>query len=119
MNRFAGLLVQAPTRRLLLLRRSTWERRRGTWESPGGHVDPGERAVDAAVREFREETGYENDIRSISAFHGDGKYTLFRGLIPFEFRPELSDEHDDFAWVMADRLPRNAHPGLRDALLYY
>jgi len=31
--------------------------RNGNWTIPGGGVDPGERAWDVAVREFREETG--------------------------------------------------------------
>jgi 8-oxo-dGTP pyrophosphatase MutT (NUDIX family) len=32
-------------------------RRLGLWLQPGGHVDPGERPADAAVREANEETG--------------------------------------------------------------
>lgn len=40
-------------------------RRRGL-EYPGGHIDPGESACAAAVREFREETGYYvSHIRAI------------------------------------------------------
>ena len=29
----------------------------GRWSLPGGHIEPGERARDAALREFAEETG--------------------------------------------------------------
>lgn len=33
---------------------------RQTWEVPGGHIEPGESALDAAVRELQEETGAED-----------------------------------------------------------
>lgn len=30
---------------------------RDTWEAPGGHIEPGETAIEAAARELQEETG--------------------------------------------------------------
>lgn len=43
---------------VLLIRRGTAPRI-GEWSFPGGRIEPGERAADAALRELREETGVE------------------------------------------------------------
>lgn len=46
---------------VLLIRRGT-PPMLGEWSLPGGRIEPGERAVDAALRELREETGVEAEI---------------------------------------------------------
>jgi 8-oxo-dGTP diphosphatase len=46
---------------VLLIRRGT-PPREGEWSIPGGRIEWGERAVDAALRELREETGCEGEI---------------------------------------------------------
>ena len=46
---------------VLLIRRGK-PPRLGEWSLPGGRIEPGERAVDAALRELREETGVEAEI---------------------------------------------------------
>jgi len=46
---------------VLLIRRGK-PPRLGEWSLPGGRIEPGEAAVDAALRELREETGVEVDI---------------------------------------------------------
>jgi 8-oxo-dGTP diphosphatase len=42
---------------------------RGLWSLPGGHIEPGEAARAAALREVREETGVEADIAGLLDIH--------------------------------------------------
>jgi 8-oxo-dGTP pyrophosphatase MutT (NUDIX family) len=53
--------------RLLLVRRCD----SGTWELPGGRVDVGESAVDAAVRETAEETGVRVVVTGFAGLFSD------------------------------------------------
>jgi len=54
--KLAALAVVIRERQVLLVKRGN-EPDAGLWGFPGGHVDLGEAAIDAAVRELREETG--------------------------------------------------------------
>ena len=51
-------------------------RDRQTWEIPGGHIEPGESAMEAAARELQEETGATDfTLQPVcwhSAWHSDG-----------------------------------------------
>lgn len=49
---------------VLLIRRGR-PPRQGDWSLPGGRIEPGERAMDAALRELREETGVEAEITGL------------------------------------------------------
>src|SRR5688572_19592039 len=41
----------------------------GIWSLPGGHIEPGERAMAAAQREVKEETGVEAELLGLADVH--------------------------------------------------
>lgn len=41
----------------------------GLWSFPGGHIEPGEKAMDAARREVHEETGVVAEIQGVLDIH--------------------------------------------------
>jgi len=64
--------VRDLTGRLLLVRRCDT----GEWELPGGHVDPGESAAAAAVRETAEESGITVQITGLSGLYTDPGHVI-------------------------------------------
>ena len=84
--------------------------RKGYWEFPKGHVDPGETEEEAAIREVREETGL-NDVKIVSGFKVKIKYTYSKDgkKYPKEVvfflmkaepkRVEVSEEHTGYVWL--------------------
>lgn len=67
---FAG--VRDLTGRILLVRRCDT----GDWELPGGHVDPGESASDAAIRETAEESGMTVEITGLVGIYTDPGHVI-------------------------------------------
>jgi 8-oxo-dGTP diphosphatase len=55
-------------RQVLLIERAKGALK-GRWSLPGGHIEPGERAKAAALRETREETGVEAEIGGLVDIH--------------------------------------------------
>jgi lipoyl(octanoyl) transferase len=98
--------------------------RGGFWQPVTGHVEPGESAQSAALREVAEETGAHWDIRSLDYRHafGLGKasppqlreetafFAHWEGQVP-----RLSNEHTASAWVpFARALELLPFAGLRE-----
>ena len=96
----------------LLLRRSPAVRCTGAWESVHGHIETGERSVDAALRELKEETGlapvrlYNLSRAEFFYLHRTDEVALipaFGCVVDPAAAVALSAEHDDHRWVAIDQ----------------
>ena len=92
------------------------------WTLPGGGVEPGEHPADGAVREVKEETGYDVRLSSLlgvdsavlpTSQHGDAMQALrilYRAEITGgELAVELEGTTDDVAWHPIASIPQLRH----------
>ena len=63
----SGVILRNDNGRVLLMRRANED----TWRIPGGGLEPGESWTDAALRECREETGWEARIDELLGIYSD------------------------------------------------
>jgi 8-oxo-dGTP pyrophosphatase MutT (NUDIX family) len=107
----AGLIAVCPeTGRFLLLKRREDIEYPGYWNLPGGSFDEKDKYPKiTAIREFREETGYNGIVKiSKSPLYIDRSNCLdfytYVGILPWEFIPYLKgecargDESLDYGW---------------------
>lgn len=96
----AGVCVLARnTGRVLMLQRaydkSGKDPAAGTWEFPGGHIEEGETPLEAAKREWSEETGMEFPRGSLKGFWDSGIYRGFVWSIPSESQLTINQPHGE------------------------
>lgn len=116
----AGILFQAKDGRVLLVRRSAEGDHAGEWSLPGGKLEDGETAEQAAAREVREELGVNpaaikgvGPLRLLARTQEGGvDWTTYRVSVPEAFSVKLNGEHDLADWVPLDSLPAPLHPGM-------
>jgi dATP pyrophosphohydrolase len=113
---------------VLLLRRSEGESvYPGMWQIVTGTMQEGERAIDTAQREVREETGLTPRalwvVPAVNAFyepHHDEVHLIpvFAAQVDVEAGVTLSGEHDRYAWVGPSEAVRQLPwPGQRRSVL--
>ena len=104
----------------VLLTRRSIEPGRGLWTFPGGFVDFGETATDAAIRETFEETGLAVELTGLL-----NVFTYPAAPIIIVYRARVTagtlttcDENDALAWVAPTAIPWGelAFPSTREAL---
>lgn len=141
--RAAGIMFLDPDGNVLFLRRAGVDQT-GTWAFPGGHIEEGETADQAAVREVKEETDFTVDPHALRTHARRIKpvlsdvvtdvdqpldagpatlpppplvdFTTFLMQVPEQFVPTLNEEHDGYVWAKVQEPPSPLHPGCRIAL---
>jgi 8-oxo-dGTP pyrophosphatase MutT (NUDIX family) len=119
----------AETQEILLLRRAPGRILPGLWQCVSGSLEVGERVAEGALRELREETGFDADaieafydLDLVNQFHEpsvDGVMTaaVFAVRVPAGAEPRLSHEHDNARWVPIEGAYREVvWPGYRTAI---
>lgn len=113
------MIITARDGKALFLRRSSLGDHPGEWCFPGGKIEPGETAQDAAERETREEIGPVpyGKIAEWTRQVADGvDFTTFVAHTADEFTPTIDAEHTAWTWAPIAEPPEPLHPGARVAL---
>lgn len=114
----AGCIILAKdTKRICIPHRSSYVEQPDTWGTWGGAIDSGEDPKVAAIRELREEAGYNGKLELIPLFvfrHSSGfTYYNFLALVEKEFAPKLDWETQGYRWVEYGDWPEPLHNGLK------
>jgi 8-oxo-dGTP pyrophosphatase MutT (NUDIX family) len=107
----AGIMIlcdTSGTKKVLLIRRSAKAvDHSGEWCFPGGVIEEGETAEEAALRETREEIGsqaFGNTVLWTRRVKDDVDFTTFVARANDEFTPKLSGEHAAWMWCSVEDL---------------
>lgn len=102
----AGCILQKDGKYLLV--QEKLPKAYGKWNLPAGHVDPGESAIDAAVREVQEETGLavvaDKEVFSEAIPERDREFHIFTAQIIGGTLVAQADEILDAQWFSLDEI---------------
>ena len=107
----AGIVFIAGSK-ILLTRRGNGGDHPNEWAFPGGHLEDGESALQAAVRECEEEIGHSPQGLMTLQNDDNENFTAFYSK-EGEFIPVLNYENTGYVWTELNELPEPLHPGVK------
>ena len=108
---FASGIMFRQGKKIFLIQRSD----DGTWCPPGGKLEPGEIAADAARREVMEEVGYQYD-GPLTPYSAANDYLTYRADIGTTFEPTINDESLAAGWFDINDMPKPLHPPFAEVM---
>lgn len=133
MKKAAGILIRS-NGKCLLCKRNTEGSLPGEWSIPAGKIEKGEKEIDAAVREFFEETGIEVEtplsfIGVMRRYNREGKkpkglFYVFMTQSDKEILPDLENaidgqEHTECGYFGKNELPLPMGTNFRSLISKY
>ena len=121
-KRIGGVVVKSEGQVLLVRRAENAGKYPNFWAVPMGHVEKGEKMIQGAHREFKEETMLDIDINSLVYLDTlkDSKYNRITALymieLPNKHEPKLDHEHTEWGYYDVDSLPHPIEDNLRVTL---
>ena len=121
-TKIGGVVVKSEGQVLLVRRSEIAGRYPNFWAVPMGHVEKGEKMIQGAHREFKEETMLDIDINSLVYLDTlkDSKYNRITALymieLPNKPEPKLDHEHTEWGYYDVDSLPHPIEDNLRVTL---
>ncbi len=115
MIRAAGILIVDKNGNALFTQRAPGGDHVGEWCVPGGKIEEGETALQAAIREVKEECGFSCAPQGCKEYMRRVKdgvdFTTFICKIQESFIVAPGEEVSAFAWAPLELPPRPLHPG--------
>ena len=131
MKKSAGVIVKSGNK-CLLCKRSNVETYSGEWSIPGGKVEPGEEIIDAANREFYEETNktLTGELEFVGVMGRMNRKGTKQSSMMYVFlidvdnpihpdleNAEYGEEHSECGYFSIDDLPEPLAENLKEHLI--
>lgn len=121
--KFAAYLMLCKDDKVLLLKRKNTGYMDGMYSLPAGHIEAGESAIQAMMREAKEEIGIdiaEADLEVLLTCHRLNKQYIDVYLSPLSYSGEIKnmepEKCEELEFFDEDDLPENMVPEVREAL---